>query len=205
MPQFFLAVEQCQSTSATSNIPVILWWFTCCRIMRETLRNSVKRDLYPSVEDCIAFLGPVIVFAGEESFFASWGGGLSVKNHQQIGPELPLDKAEPSERGPKRFIGSLEKMVWHHQEGVGLGIIALHLFFFFPQKYKMTTQNFVALGTNWAVPLFGALITISQFFLLVWWNLTCFALDKLIHYALIKNKLYLRILNYFTDINPAGR
>lgn len=79
-------------------------------------------------------------------------------------------------------------MPQRHQEGVGLGIIALHLFFFFfPQKYKMTTQNFVALETNWDVPLFGALMTISQFFLLVWWNPTCFALDELIHYALIEN------------------
>lgn len=49
-------------------------------------------------------------------------------------------------------------MPWHHQEGVGLGIIALHFFLFSPlQKYKMTTQNFVALETSWDVPLFGAI------------------------------------------------
>lgn len=69
----------------------------------------------------------------------------------------------------------------------------------------MMTQNFVALETHWDVPLFGTVMVISQFFLLVWWNPTCFALDKVIHYALIENNLYLKILNYFTDIKPMGR
>lgn len=92
-----------QNTFAISNIPVILWWFTCCRITGDTLRNPAKRDIYPPMEDP-AWLSSVMMFAGEESFFASWGGGLSVKNHQQTGLELPLTKLSHLQEGQKDLL-----------------------------------------------------------------------------------------------------
>lgn len=44
------------------------------------------------------------MFAGDESFFASWGGGLSVKNHQQMGLEVPLTKLSHLQEGHKDLL-----------------------------------------------------------------------------------------------------
>lgn len=66
-------------------------------------------------------------------------------------------------------------------------------------------KQIVVLETNWDVLLFSILMMIDQFVQSVQWNLTSFVLEKFIHYTLTENNLYLRILNYFTDIRPVGR
>lgn len=59
----------------------------------------------------------------------------------------PSHKAEPPTRGPNRFIGSLEKMTRCHQEGVGLGIIALH-FNFFSREIQDDTPKLCSFGNK---------------------------------------------------------
>lgn len=177
---------------------MILWWFACCRITGNTLTLSVHG------RPCTALLGPVIMFCQGGKFlcFLRWRLCQEPSANRS---GTPSEKAEPSERRPKRFIGSLEKMPWHHQEGVGLGIIALHFFFFSPTEIQDDNSKLCSLGNKLGcAPIWCNNWPISQFSLLVWWNSACFALDKLIHYALIENNLYLKILNHFTDIKPVG-
>lgn len=65
----------------------------------------------------------------------------------------------------------------------------------------MEKQN-VALETNWDMPLYmySILMITEQFVQLTKSKLTSFVWEKLFHYTLTEHTLYLRILNYFTDI-----
>lgn len=177
---------------------MILWWFACCRITGNTLTLSVHG------RPCTALLGPVIMFCqgGKLLCFLRWR--LSVKNHQQIGLELPLKKLSPLKEGQKDLLALLRRCHDTTRKVLAWELL-LCTFFFSPTEIQDDNSKLCSLGNKLGcAPIWCNNWPISQFSLLVWWNSACFALDKLIHYALIENNMYLKILNHFTDIKPVG-
>lgn len=89
------------------------------------------------------------MFAGEESFFASWGGGLSVKNHQQIGLELSLTKLSHLQEGQKDLLVLYRKC--HNATRKVLAwelLLCTYFYFFFPTEIQDDNPKLCSFGNK---------------------------------------------------------